>query len=90
MRIITALAAGAALAGWLCGSPVARADSPEEQQACQLMDDPAAAAQGLMPAEYAFMQLRATMSAQRARDVMSIAAQEVCPNHIIDLPASWR
>lgn len=54
------------------------------------MDDPAAAQQGLAPAEYAFMQLRATMSAQRARDLMSLVVQEDCPNHIIDLPASWR
>lgn len=90
MRIITTIAAGALLAGAVAGVAVAHADSPEEQQACQLMDDPTAAQQGLAPAEYAFMQLRATMSAQRARDVMSIAAQEDCPNHIIDLPASWR
>lgn len=90
MRIITTIAAGALLAGALAGAAVAHADSPEEQQACQLMDDPAATQQGLAPAEYAFMQLRATMSAQHARDVMSIAVQEDCPNHIIDLPASWR
>lgn len=90
MRIITTTVAGAVLAGSLGGAAVARADNPEEQQACHLMDDPAAAQQGLAPAEYAFMQLRATMSAQRARDVMSIAVQEDCPNHIIDLPASWR
>lgn len=90
MRIITTMAAGAVLVGPLFGSAVAHADSPAERRACQLMDDPAAAAQGLAPAEYAFMQLRATMSAQRARDIMSIAAQEDCPNHIIDLPASWR
>ncbi|MCV7405694.1 hypothetical protein [Mycobacterium marseillense] len=87
MRMI---AAGTLLAGWVFGAGVARADSPEEQQACQLMDDPAAAEQGLAPAEYAFMRLRASMSAQHARDVMSLAAQEDCPNHIIDLPASWR
>ncbi len=90
MRIITATVAGAVLAGSLVGAAVARADSPEEQHACQLMDDPAAAQQGLAPAEYAYMQLRANMSAQRARDVMSIAVQEDCPNHIVDLPASWR
>lgn len=90
MRIITTIAAGALLAGALAAAAVAHADSPEEQQACQLMDDPAATQQGLAPAEYAFMQLRATMSAQHARDVMSIAVQEDCPNHIIDLPASWR
>lgn len=90
MRIIMAFAAGALLAGSIFGAGVARADSPEEQQACQLMDDPAAAQQGLAPAEYAFMRLRASMSAQHARDIMSLAAQEDCPNHIIDLPASWR
>lgn len=87
MRMITA---SALLIGSIFGAGVARADSPEEQQACQLMDDPAAAEQGFAPAEYAFMRLRASMSAQHARDVMSLAAQEVCPNHIIDLPASWR
>ena len=90
MRIIAAIAAGALLVGPLPAAGAARADSPGEQQACELMDDPAAAQQGLAPAEYAFMQLRATMSAQRALDLMSLAAQEVCPNHIIDLPASWR
>lgn len=90
MRIITTFVAGALLAAPIFGQGVARADSPQEQQACQLMDDPAAAQQGLAPAEYAFMQLRATMSAQRARDLMSLAVQEDCPNHIIDLPASWR
>ncbi|MCA2242855.1 MULTISPECIES: hypothetical protein [Mycobacterium] len=90
MRMIAAVTAGALMAGSVFGAGVARADSPEEQQACRLMDDPAAAEQGLGPAEYAFMQLRATMSAQRARDTMSLAAQEDCPNHIIDLPASWR
>jgi hypothetical protein len=90
MRMITTTVAGALLAGSLAGAAVARADSPEEHQACQLMDDPAGAQQGLAPAEYTFMQLRASMSAQRARDVMSIAVQEDCPNHIIDLPASWR
>ncbi|OBF01578.1 hypothetical protein [Mycobacterium sp. 852002-10029_SCH5224772] len=90
MRVITTIAAGALMAGSVFGTSVARADSPAERQACQLMDDPAAAEQGLAPAEYAFMQLRATMSAQRARDIMSIAVQEDCPNHIVDLPASWR
>ncbi|OBK34621.1 hypothetical protein A5659_21270 [Mycobacterium sp. 1165196.3] len=90
MRIITTIAAGTLLAGSLFSAAVAHADSPEEQQACQLLDDPAAAQQGLAPAEYTFMQLRATMSAQRARDIMSIAVQEDCPNHIVDLPASWR
>jgi hypothetical protein len=90
MRIITSFAAGALLVAPIFGQGVAHADSPQEQQACQLMDDPAAAQQGLAPAEYAFMQLRATMSAQRARDLMSLAVQEDCPNHIIDLPASWR
>lgn len=90
MRIVTSFAAGALLVAPIFGQGVADADSPQEQQACQLMDDPAAAQQGLAPAEYAFMQLRATMSAQRARDLMSLAVQEDCPNHIIDLPASWR
>lgn len=87
--IITAVTAGTLL-GSVFATGVARADSPELQRACQLMDDPAAAEQGLAPAEYAFMQLRATMSAQHARDLMSIAVQQDCPNHIIDLPASWR
>lgn len=69
---------------------VARADSADEQQACQLMDDPAAAEQGLAPVEYAFMQLRSRMSAERARTLMSVAVQDYCPNHLADLPASWR
>lgn len=74
----------------LFGSGIAHADSDLEKQACQLMDDPAGPESGYAPAEYAFMMLRARMSAQAARDVMSVAAQDVCPNHIIDLPASWR
>ena len=91
MRMITTTAAGGLLLGCLLLGPgIAHADSDDEQQACQLMDDPAAAEQGYAPAEYAFMQLRARMSAQRARDIMSIAVQRYCPNHLIDLPASWR
>lgn len=78
------------LAAALSGVGAAHADNADEQQACQLMDDPTAAEQGYAPAEYTFMVLRGRMSAQRARDVMSLAAQEICPNHIIDLPASWR
>ena len=89
MRIITTFAAGALLAGSVVGTGVARAD-PEQQQVCQLMDDPAAAEQGLAPAEYTFMQLRSRMSAERARTIMSEAVQDYCPNHLIDLPASWR
>jgi hypothetical protein len=73
-----------------CGSGIAHADNAREQEACQLMDDPAGPEAGYAPAEYAFMMLRAKMSAQAARDIMSVAAQEVCPNHINDLPASWR
>ena len=54
------------------------------------MDDPAAAQQGFEPVEYAFMQLRSRMSAERARTIMSEAVQDYCPNHWADLPASWR
>lgn len=54
------------------------------------MDDPAGPESGYLPAEYAFMRLRARMSAEDARNVMSEAAQDYCPNHIIDLPAGWR
>lgn len=74
----------------LFGSGIARADASQEQEACQLMDDPAGHDLGYAPAEYAFMVLREKMSAEGARNVMSLAAQEYCPNHIIDLPASWR
>jgi hypothetical protein len=84
------IAAGGLLLALMFSSGVARADSGDEQQACQLMDDPAAAQQGFAPAEYAFMQLRATMSAERARTLMSVAVQDVCPNHLADLPAGWR
>lgn len=72
------------------GPAVAHAANGDEQQACQLMDDPAGAQQGYAPAEYAFMQLRARMSAEKARTIMSEAVQDVCPNHWTDLPASWR
>ena len=47
-------------------------------------------AHGAGSGRIAFMQLRATMSAQQARDVMSEGAQDYCPNHITDLPAGWR
>lgn len=90
MKALTSIAAGGLLLAVMFGSGVARADSGDEQQACQLMDDPAAAEQGYAPAEYAFMQLRSRMSAQRARTTMSEAVQDYCPNHLIDLPASWR
>jgi hypothetical protein len=84
------IAAGGVLLALMFGSGVAHADSGDEQQACQLMDDPAAAEQGYAPAEYAFMQLRSRMSAQRARTTMSEDVQDCGPNHLIDLPASWR
>jgi hypothetical protein len=93
VRIIPTVAAGGLVglalsgAGPLC---LAHADSGQEKEACRLMDDPAGPEMGLAPAEYAFMQLRATMSAQQARDVMSEGAQDYCPNHITDLPAGWR
>ena len=54
------------------------------------MGDPAGPESSYAPAEYAFMLLRAKMSAEDARNVMSVAAQDFCPNHIIDLPAGWR
>lgn len=93
VRTPTTIAAGGlACLALLLGGGVAHADSfqDKEKQACQLMDDPAGPESGYAPAEYAFMTLRAKMSAEDARNVMSLAAQDVCPNHIIDLPASWR
>ncbi|MCV7101858.1 hypothetical protein [Mycobacterium palustre] len=91
MRTVVAIAAaclfGPALA---LGAGAAHADADQEKEACQLMDDPTARDLGYAPAEYAFMVLRAKMSAEAARDVMSLAAQQYCPNHVIDLPASWR
>lgn len=92
---ITKIAAGglvglASLFGSGIGLGVARADSGQEKEACQLMDDPAGPESGYLPAEYAFMRLRAKMSAEDARNVMSEAAQDYCPNHITDLPAGWR
>jgi hypothetical protein len=74
----------------LFGSGISNADASQEQEACQLMDDPAGHDLGYAPAEYAFMVLREKMSAAGARNVMSLAVQEYCPNHITDLPASWR
>jgi hypothetical protein len=77
------------LASLVCPG-IAHADASQEKEACQLMDDPAGHDLGYAPAEYAFMVLRAKMSAEAARDVMSEGAQDFCPNHIVDLPASWR
>ena len=98
MRTVATVASGAAIA--IAGlvpavlgagfQSLAHADASQEQEACQLMDDPAGPQSGYAPAEYAFMQLRAKMSAQHARDVMSQGAYDFCPNHITDLPAGWR
>jgi hypothetical protein len=93
VRILTKIAAGGLVVlALLLGSGTAHADSRQEKEkaACQLMDDPAGPESGYAPAEYAFMMLRAKMSAEDARNVMSQGAQDFCPNHIIDLPASWR
>lgn len=91
VRTATKIAA-AGLAGLapLFGSGIAHADSNQEKEACQLMDDPTGAQLGYAPAEYAFMLLRAKMSAEDARVVMSEGAHDFCPNHITDLPAGWR
>ena len=86
----TIAAVGLVVSASLIFPGVARADSDREKEACQLMDDPAGPQSGYAPAEYAFMTLRAKMSAQAARDVMSEAAYDYCPQHINDLPASWR
>jgi hypothetical protein len=91
MRVVATIAAGALM--WLAslfGCGTAHADASQEKEACQLMDDPAGHDLGYQPAEYAFMVLRGKMSAADARNVMSQGAQDFCPNHIIDLPASWR
>ena len=90
MRPVTTIAAGSVAALTLFGSGVAHADAGQEQEACQLMDDPTGRDLGYAPAEYAFMVLREKMSAEGARNVISLAAQEYCPNHITDLPAGWR
>jgi hypothetical protein len=90
MRIVALCLAGGLFGPGLAGSGVAHADAAREQQACALMDDPAAHDQGLLPAEYAFMMLRSKMSAEDARNTMSQAVYEYCPQHINDLPASWR
>jgi hypothetical protein len=91
MRVVATIGAGAVM--WtasLFGCGTAHADASQEKQACQLMDDPAGHDSGYQPAEYAFMVLRGTMSAEGARNAISLGAQDFCPNHIIDLPASWR
>jgi hypothetical protein len=90
MRPVATIAAAGLAALTLFGSGVAHADASREQEACRLMDDPAGHDLGYAPAEYAFMVLRKKMSAEGARNVMSLAAQEYCPNHITDLPAGWR
>ncbi|OIN79732.1 hypothetical protein [Mycobacterium malmoense] len=90
MRAVTKMAAGGLVGLAVFCSGIAHADARQEKEACQLMDDPAGRDQGYAPAEYAFMQLRATMSAEDARNIMSQAAQDYCPNHITDLPTSWR
>jgi hypothetical protein len=91
VRIRTKIAASGLIGlASLFGLGTAHADSNQEKEACQLMDDPAGPESGYAPAEYAFMMLRARMSAENARNLMSVAVQDFCPNHIVDLPASWR
>ena len=91
VRMTTKIAAGCLVGlASLFGSGIAHADSSQEQEACQLMDDPMGPQLGYAPAEYAFMLVRAKMSAEKARVVMSEAAHDFCPNHITDLPAGWR
>lgn len=90
MRTVAAIVAGALVFAALSASGTAHADAGQEQEACQLMDDPAGPQSGYTPAEYAFMMLRANMSAEHARNVMSEGAYDYCPNHITDLPAGWR
>lgn len=91
MRAVTAIAAGALLgAASLSGGGTAHATASQEQEACRLMDDPAGHELGYQPAEYAFMVLRGTMTAGDARNVIALATQDFCPNHVIDLPAGWR
>ena len=90
-RTTTKIAAGGLVGlASLFGSSIAHADSSQEKEACQLMDDPTGLQSGYTPAEYAFMLLRAKMSAEDARTAMSEAVHDFCPSHLTDLPASWR
>jgi hypothetical protein len=90
MRAVTTIVAGGLVGLALFGSGIAHADANQEKEACQLMDDPAGHDLGYAPAEYAFMLLRAKMSAEDARNIMSRAAYDYCPTHITDLPVGWR
>ncbi|BBZ50854.1 hypothetical protein H7H82_20735 [Mycobacterium heidelbergense] len=90
MRTVTAIVAGGLASVALLGSGIAHADANQEKEACQLMDDPAGRDLGYEPVGYAFMQLRAKMSAEDARNVIALATQDYCPNHITDLPTAWR
>lgn len=90
MRVAIIAGGGLAVLALLVRSGTAHADSSHEQEACRLMDDPEGAQLGYAPAEYAFMMLRAKMSAEGARNAMSEGAYHYCPNHITDLPAGWR
>ena len=90
MRAVATIAAGGLVSLALSGSGVANADAGKEKEACQLMDDATGRGLGYTPAEYAFMLLRAELSAEDARNAMSQGAQDYCPNHITDLPVGWR
>lgn len=89
MRVVAAIATLLCAAS-VWGAGTADADANQEQEACALMDDPAGHDLGYQPVEYAFMVLRGKMTAGDARNVLSLATQDFCPNHAIDLPASWR
>jgi hypothetical protein len=80
VKITTKIAAGGLVGlASLIGSGIAHADSNQEKEACQLMDDPTDPQLGYAPAEHAFMLLRAKMSAEHARNVMSEATQDSVP-----------
>jgi hypothetical protein len=87
MRTVTTIVGGGLAALALSGSGIAHADSSEEQEAWTIQRDVTWARRRPNTPSWV---LRAKMAAEDARNVMSQAAQDFCPNHITDLPASWR
>ena len=93
MRISTIAVGGLVGLAALFGSGVAHADTAQEKQACNYMNDPTGASLGYTPAEYALMMLTVpddvsgeSMSNKNALQVMRDAVQDFCPKHAADVP----
>ncbi|WP_205875291.1 hypothetical protein [Mycobacterium camsae] len=92
IRALTVIA-GIGSAAWNGGLGIAHANPSQEQQACALMDDSAAAIHfgyGNSTPQYAYAVLSRQMPADVAAQVISAATRTHCPHHAAELPPGWR